>query len=125
MVERTGEIVIAAVERAQLSSLLTAIHRSGFGHLTRVLDPDRGDVAGQARRAGAGVPDDFVLGDQRVAVMISAAARTPAATQLLERQGASRVWTTERAHAPVPLSIGKLSGPNRSRRDHASEPVAD
>jgi hypothetical protein len=85
----------------------------------------RGDVAGQLRRAGAAVPNDFALGDQQVAVMITAAARAPAAAELLERQGANVVWLIDRVAAPAPLFIDSLSSRNRSRRDQSSETIAD
>lgn len=124
--ERAADIVIAAVERAQLSAILTAIHRGGFGHLTRVLDPERGDVAGQLRRAGVAVPDGFALnGESRVAVMISAAARANAATELLRRLGAVSVWTAGRSAAPSPLLVGSLTGRATSRRARAAETPAD
>ena len=125
MADKTVEIAIASIERSHLSVLLTAVHRGGFGHLTRVLDPARGDVAGQLRRAGAVIPDGFVLGESRVAVMISAPARVTAASELLERHGAQRVWTVERAGASAPLLLDNASKRNRSRLHQASEPVAD
>jgi hypothetical protein len=124
--ERAAEIVIAAVESANLSTILTAIHRGGLGHLTRVLDPKRGDVAGQLRRAGVEVPEGFSLGsDNRVAVMISAAARTPAATELLRRQGAIATWWVPRSAGPAPLVFGSLAGRSRSRRGLPTEALAD
>jgi hypothetical protein len=124
--ERAAEIVIAAVEGANLSAILTAIHRSGFGHLTRVLDPKRGDVAGQLQRAGVEVPEGFNLGsDNRVAVMISAAARTTAATDLLRRLGAITTWSVARSAAPSPLLFGSLTGRSRPRRPQSSEALAD
>lgn len=129
---RGDDVVVAAVDRAQLSFVLSAIHRNGYGHLTRVLDPERGDVAGQLRRAGIAVPAAFALdGGQRVAVMISAAARTLAAAELLHRLGAAPVWTTGRTTDPTPLLIGSLSnltaqaGRTRARRQQANESLAD
>ena len=128
----SADVVVAAVDRALLSAVLSAVHRGGYGHLARVLDPERGDVAGQLRRAGIAVPPGFALdGAQRVAVMITAAARTPAAASLLRQLGASDVWTTGRTTAPTPLLIGSLSnlteraGRSRARRNPVGEPLAD
>jgi hypothetical protein len=128
----SADVVVAAVDRAILSAVLSAIHRGGYGHIARVLDPERGDVAGQLRRAGVSVPLGFVFdGTHRVAVMISAAARTLAAAALLRQLGASEVWTTDRTTAPIPLLIGSLSnlttqaGRSRSRRHQSNEPLAD
>jgi hypothetical protein len=128
----SADVVVAAVDRASLSAVLTAIHRGGYGHLTRVLDPERGDVAGQLRRAGVAVPVGFAFdGTHRVGVMIWSAARTPAAAALLHQLGASDVWSTGRTTAPIPLLIGSLSnlstqaGRSRSRRHQSNEPLAD
>ena len=128
----SADVVVAAVDRAQLNAALSAVHRGGYGHLTRVLDPARGDVAGQLRRAGIAVPAGFVLDGARcVAVMVAAAARTPAAASLLRQIGAADVWTTGRTTAPTPLLIGSLvnlterAGRSRSRRQSSSEPLAD
>jgi hypothetical protein len=128
----SADVVVAAVDRASLSAVLSAIHRSGYGHLTRVLDPERGDVTAQLRRAGIAVPVGFEFdGTQRVGVMISAAVRTPAAAALLRQLDASEVWTTGRTTAPIPLLIGSLSnltaqaGRASSRRHQSNEPLAD
>jgi hypothetical protein len=42
----------------RLSGALVATHRAGFGPQARVLDPARGDVPGQIRRAGFSPPPD-------------------------------------------------------------------
>lgn len=126
MVGDGADIVIAAVEREDLSPMLTVLHRGGFGHLTRVLDPARGEVGGQLARAGATVPVGFMLGEgDRVAVMISAAARTPAATDLLRRFGAISIWTTQRTASASPILFGPPAGRPRVRSGRATEPIAD
>jgi hypothetical protein len=118
------EIAIGSIERATLSALLTAVHRGGYGHVTRVIDPERGDEIGQLRRAGVTVPDGFRVADTgNVAVMISAAARTPAAVELLRRYGATDIWTAARATAPATLLLGAMS--SRRTKSPAAEPTAD
>jgi hypothetical protein len=120
------EIVIATIERAKLSEALTAIHRGGFGHLTRVLDPERGEVIGQLRRAGVDVPAGFALDrGNGVAIMISAAARASAAADLLRRFDAGSIWTAEKSAASQPLPFGSLAPRSRSRRGPLSESLAD
>ena len=47
-----SDTLIAVVPRARLSSMLTAFHRNGYGHVTRVLDPERAPVAQQLGRVG-------------------------------------------------------------------------
>jgi len=46
------DTLIAVVPRSRLSAMLTAFHRNGYGHVTRVLDPERAPVAQQLGRAG-------------------------------------------------------------------------
>lgn len=127
-----ADVVLAAVMRVDLGATLAAIHRNGYGHLTRVLDPERGEVSAQTRRAGVAVPFGFALdASSQVAVMIAAAARTPAAADLLRSLGAVRVWTTGRTTAPTPLLIGSLAnlttrvGRARTRSHSANEQTAD
>src|SRR4051812_43883366 len=100
------EIVIALVERASLSDVLTGLHRNGYGHVVRVLDPDRADVTGQLRRAGAAVPIGFpVSAPGQVTVLLPAPARTGPAAALLPRLGASTTWEVERTANPTPLLL--------------------
>ena len=121
-----GEIVIGVVGRANLSAALTAVHRGGLGNVTRVLDPHRGEVTGQLRRAGVEVPTDFALdGDNRVAIMITASARAAAATELLRRHGAVATWTVARTGPATPLHFGALAARSRSRRIATPDSVAD
>jgi len=46
------DTLIAVIPRSRLSATLTAFHRNGYGHVTRVLDPERAPVAQQLGRAG-------------------------------------------------------------------------
>jgi hypothetical protein len=121
-----GEIVIGVVGRASLSATLTAVHRGGFGNVTRVLDPRRGDATGQLRRAGVDVPMDFAIeGDDGVAIMITASARAVAATELLRRHGAVATWTVARNGPATPLLFGDLAARSRSRRVATPDSLAD
>jgi hypothetical protein len=121
-----GEIVIGVVGRASLSATLTAIHRGGFGNVSRVLDPKRGEATGQLRRAGVDVPIDFAIeGDERVAIMITASARAAVATELLRRHGAVSTWTVVRNGPATPLLFDDLAARSRSRRVATPELLAD
>lgn len=121
-----GEIVIGVIERPNLSATLTAIHRAGFGNVTRVLDPARGEVPGQLRRAGVDAPSGFWReGDDSVAIMISASARATAATELLRRHGTVSTWVVTRSGPSSPPLFGELAARSRSRRASASDSLAD
>lgn len=94
MVEREATVV-AVVERERLNRLLTAVHRHGYGHLARVIDPARGDLPGQLLRAGLRTDDPrLALGADMVALTIRAAARHAAATTLLLQHGASQAFAS-------------------------------
>lgn len=103
------EIVIAAVSRERLPALLTAVHRFGVGHLTRVLDPKRTPVAGQLTRAGVSMPIGFALEPDAVAVMIAAPARARRVEDLLRTHGAGQTWLAARAASRSPLPGSLLS----------------
>jgi hypothetical protein len=121
------EIVVAIVDRDRLSAALTGLHRSGYGHVTRVLDPDRADVAGQLERAGSEIPIGFGgVTRGQVIVMVSAPARTRVAAELLRRLGATKVWETERVAAmAAPVLFGSVNRRARARHEPRTEPVAD
>ncbi len=115
------DTVIAVVERNRLSGLLTAIHRAGYGHHARVLDPVRGSLAGQLERAGVIGQEGLVTqATQAVIVLIHAPGRTAAVADLLQRAGARQVVPVRRAvpaadspFAP-PAWTGKFSLSSRS-----------
>ena len=46
------DTLLAIVPRVRLSAVLTAFHRDGYGHVTRVLDPERAPLRNQLGRAG-------------------------------------------------------------------------
>ena len=60
-----GESVVAVVDRDRLSAVLSALHGSGYGPNTRVLDGARGDLAAQLARVSVRVSEsDLNLGDR-------------------------------------------------------------
>lgn len=121
-----GEIAIGAVERGALSAVLTAIHRGGFGNVTRVLDPQRGEILGQLRRAGVKIPEGFSLAQgNRVAVVINASARVANAVDLLRRNGADATWVARRAGAAPPPTFGDLVSRSRTRPAASTDSLAD
>ncbi len=101
-----SDCVYGVIDRARLPSLLTAIHRQGFGHLSRVLDPSRGPFERQLAAAGLALdapalamPADHVL------VAIHAAARESQARVVLAQHGA----TTIAACSAKPTGLPGLS----------------
>ena len=120
------EIALAVVDRPNLSAVLTGLHRNGYGHLARVLDPERGDVVGQLQRAGAEPPIGIgAVGAGQVVVLVAAPARTGAAAELLTRLGATAAWEAARSGAPAPVLFGSMAPRGRQRRGQAAEPTAD
>lgn len=116
------EIVVAVVDRGDLSTLLTSLHRYGFGHVTRVLDPERAEVGDQLRRAGVEVPSQMgKVAGNRLCVMVSAPARTRVAMDLLLRSGAAVAWEVERINMPQPVLLGSLNKRPRQRPVNAAE----
>ena len=120
LVQNSDDTVLATVARSHTGPLLTAIHRGGFGHLTKVLDATRSPVLGQLHRAGVDIPAGFTIGPDQIVVMISAPARTGAALDLLMRHGAAETWTSRRSSAQPPMFNTPLS-----LRARAAPPPAD
>ncbi len=105
--------VVAIVPEDTLGDILPVVHRSGYGHITRVIRNGKRPLLGQLQRAGVPVslaPD--VVGESPTVLMISAAARSPMAAAMLMRHGASRVWTVSTGGAWNELDDAVLSQPN-------------
>lgn len=109
--------VVAAVRRDDLSYALSGIHGQGFGHVTRVFDPSRGDPIVLMRRAGVNVPNVFRLdASVEVAVVVAAPGRIERAAALLDAHGARLVLAVPRAVLTNPLGSTIIT----ERAGHAS-----
>jgi hypothetical protein len=115
-----GETVLAALPRERLAGTLTAFHRNGFGHVIRVLDPERAPIAEQLRRAGVhGARLAECCGAGTVLLLLHAPARTGAAASIARQAGASEVEVVARqrsvADGIAPGLIG-VAAERRQRR---------
>jgi len=131
----TGETVLAVMPRDRLTTALTMFHRGGFGHVIRVLDPERAPIRAQLMRAG--VPAARLsrsCGATDVLLLVHAPARTGQAVSLASQFGATdtEVVARERsvADSVAPGLIthvgerrGRRSG-GRRREDAPMPPVA-
>lgn len=85
-----GESVVAVVDRDRLSGVLSALHGSGYGPNTRVLDGARGDLPAQLARAHVRIEgSDLNLGDrpaESAIVLVHAPGRGERVLALLQPQ---------------------------------------
>lgn len=91
------DVVVAILDKQILTDVLPVVHTHGLGHVARVLTAERGDLRSQLKRMGVpaeGAPERMF--DAATLLVLSTAARSPAAAGLLLRAGASRVWTVTR-----------------------------
>ncbi len=105
--------VVAIVPEDLLGEILPVIHRSGYGHLARVIRNGKRPLAGQLQRAGVPIslaPDAVV--ESPSVLLVSAAARSEMAAAMLMRHGASRVWTVAASGTWNELEDAVLSQPN-------------
>lgn len=94
----SSDAVVAVFGRDQLSAGLVAIHRAGFGPSARVLDPRRGDLDLQLRRAGHGIPVSVAdVGSDSVLLLVVAPGRAERVIDLVNRTGARAVYRATRA----------------------------
>ena len=121
----TGDAVIGIVERNRLSTVLTAVHRGGHGHNARVIDPSRGDIPGQLRRAGVTTSIDLTANPtDTVLVLIHAPGRIAKTTDLLRQSGAHPIHVVTRIGAETPRDFTSLPLPTvKSRGRRPSIPV--
>jgi hypothetical protein len=120
------DTLLALVPRARLSSMLTAFHRNGYGHVTRVLDPERAPLAQQLGRAGVRAsriaeaePIDSVL------LFVHAPKRTTEAAALAVANGATDaevVTCSEPVSAAVAPGLISFAGNRRGRRAERRAP---
>lgn len=86
----TGETVLAVMPREHLTTALAMFHRGGFGHVIRVLDPQRAPIRAQLIRAG--VSEARLMrccGTSDVLLLVHAPARTGQAVSLASQFGAT------------------------------------
>jgi hypothetical protein len=106
--------------------MLTAFHRNGYGHVTRVLDPERAPLAQQLGRAGVRAsriaetePVDSVL------LFVHAPKRTTEAAALAIANGATdaeAVACGEPVSAAVAPGLITFAGNRRGRRTERRTP---
>ena len=116
----TGETVLAVMPRDRLTTALTMFHRGGFGHVIRVLDPERAPIRAQLTRAGVpGARLSRCCGASDVLLLVHAPARTGQAVALASQHGATdtEVVSRERsvAESVAPGLITHV-GERRGRR---------
>ena len=101
-----GEYVIAVVDRDRLSGVLAALHGSGYGSNTRVLDGARGDLVAQLSRTNVLVAEsDLNLGDRpsdSAIVLVHAPGRGERVVALLRPQGPRDIHLINR---PAPANL--------------------
>jgi hypothetical protein len=86
-----SDTVLASIDASMLPELLATIHRSGFGHSTRVIDPRRGDFEGQLARAGIELAETPPRHPDDPLVVVHAPSRTAQISALLREAGAAHV----------------------------------
>jgi hypothetical protein len=113
------DTLLAAVSRTDLSIVLTAFHRNGYGHVVRVLDPDRAPLAEQLNRAGV---DASRLGqsarDGCVLLLVPAPKRTGPAASLAIAHGAldCELVSLRSRISPIIPNLISSAGERRIRR---------
>ena len=119
------DTLLALVDRTRLSAVLTAFHREGYGHVMRVLDPDRVPLANQLGRAG--VPTSRLADGQLegvVLLLVRAPGRTAAAAGLAVAHGAQDVeLVTSGQSVPASIAPGLIASAGNRRGHRSSRPV--
>jgi len=111
------DTVLARVTRPGLSVVLTAFHRGGYGHLLRVLDPERAPLVSQLERAGISDARMAVVGSNEVVVFIPAPQRTDQAAAIAVANGASDIEIVTRGTATSETVAPRLISHAVDRRD--------
>gem|GEM_PF-5699434 len=124
MVSQQGDTVITRLSRAQLSGALTALHRGGFGHLTKVLDPGRSSISGQLSRLGITLPTGFTVNDDCVAVVVMAPAQTGVVEEIFRYACGCQCWTVGRTATTNPMLLASFGAKSRQRKQAQLEPVS-
>ena len=114
-----SDTVLAVVPRTALSVLLTAFHRNGYGHVIRVLDPERAPLPDQLGRAGipaCRIADSTLAGC--VLLHVYAPERTTPAAALAVAHGALDCELVHAGGIPLTSAAGLITtaGDRRGRR---------
>ena len=118
--------VLAAIPRSRLSIVLTAFHRNGYGHVVRVLDPDRAPIPDQLDRAGvASCRLRTMASADAVLLVVHAPKRTTPASALAFANGATDVEVVasgDLISAVVPSALIQTAETRRERRTGSRVP---
>ena len=113
------DTVLALVPRHHLSAVLTGFHRGGYGHLIRVMDPQRATLTTQLQRAGVAEARLTSASGDQVVVFVPAPGRTPQAASIALSNGAIDVEVVTCAGATTETVTPRLIrqvGNRRNRR---------
>ena len=97
--------VIGIFLRDNLSTALAAVHRSGYGPQTRVIDGARGDVDGQLRRAGLRFHDEPAFESGVLLIVVTAPGRVAAVSELFSQLRAERIVLATRREEEQPAAV--------------------
>ena len=112
-----ADTVLALVPRSNLSAALTAFHRGGYGHVIRVIDPDRAPVTSQLQRAGVDNARLTAVGPDTVILFVPAPQRATQAAALAMASGATDVELVSRGAATSETVAPRLIARAGSKRD--------
>ena len=123
------DTVLAAVPRSELSVVLTAFHRGGYGHVIRVIDPERAPLTLQLGRAGVTGARMIEVGKDQVVLFVPAPQRTTQAATLAMTNGAIDVELVTRGVATsesvAPTLISRAGARRASRRSASVQQSVD
>jgi hypothetical protein len=112
-----ADTVLAVVPRSDLSVVLTAFHRGGYGHVVRVIDPERSPLAAQLPRAGVTDTRLEAVGPDQVVLFVPAPQRATQAAALAMANGAVDVDLVTRGAATSERVAPGLIARAEARRD--------
>ncbi len=105
--------VVALIPEDRIGEVLPVIHRSGYGHVVRLVRAGKRPVLDQLQRAGVPIAQaPELIGGLPAVLVISAAARSPMASALVMRHGASRIWIVTAQGAWNEVEDSVLAQPN-------------
>src|SRR5688572_5790456 len=110
------DTVLALVPRPNLNAVLTGFHRGGYGHLIRVMDPERASLVLQLQRAGVAEARLAAGNGDQVVVFVPAPGRAPQAASIALLNGASDVEVVSCAGATTETVTPRLMRQVGNRR---------